>query len=95
LFLFTGLVLASPLIADTISRSLASATWGAQYSNNFRQAVADVIVPLIQQAAGGIVLTGIVACLIALALLVWSWSVPAAKSQHRKMVQVPVRSTSD
>jgi hypothetical protein len=91
LFLFTGLILTSPLIVGPISSSLASARWGAQNSESYREAVADVIIPVVQQLGSGFLLTGVVACLIALVLLFWSLATPARGQQNPKMVQVQVR----
>ena len=91
LFLFAGLLMASPLIVGPISSGLASSRWGTQYSESFREAVADVIVPVVQQIGSGFMLTGVVACLIALALMLWSLATPARGQQSPKMVQVQVR----
>ena len=91
LFLAAGLVMASPLIVGPISSGLASSRWGTQYSESFREAVADVIVPVVQQIGSGFVLTGIVVSLIALAVLIWSGATPAQGQRSSKMVQVPAR----
>lgn len=92
LFLFSGLVMASPLIADPISRGLASTTWnGLQYSDTYREAVMNLIVPVVQQIGSGFLLTGVIACLIALGLFIWSWATPATQQEHPRMVQVPAR----
>lgn len=89
LFLIIGLVLASPTIAGPISRELSAVRWGVQYSEAFREAVINVIVPVIQQVGNGFLLTGVVASAIALGLLVWSLVVPASGQRNPRIVQVP------
>ncbi|MBZ0304131.1 MAG: hypothetical protein K8J31_30630 [Anaerolineae bacterium] len=93
LFLVAGLILISPLIGGPISGGLSSARWGAQYSESFREAVADVIVPVVQQIGSGILLTGIIACLISLALLIWRWTTPIQEQRSPRMVQVPAKNS--
>lgn len=92
-FLFAGLVLSSPLIGGPISGGLASARWSAQYSESFREAVADVIIPVVQQVGNGILLTGIITCLIALALLIWRRTTPIQEQRGPRMVQVPAKNS--
>jgi hypothetical protein len=92
LFLVMGLTLVSTWMVGTIVRSLASNRWdGAQFTDAYREAVTNLLVPAIQQIGSGFLLTGVVACLIALALLFWSLATPARGQQNPKMVQVQVQ----
>jgi hypothetical protein len=93
LFLLLGLVLASPLIAGPISRGLALARWSVAYSESFRVALSDVVVPAVQQVGNGFLLSGIVGCLIALLLLIVSQAAPASNAKRSRMVQVPARNS--
>src|SRR5690606_23722535 len=72
LFLCAGLVLAPSLIGGPIRSGVASTRWSTPYSERRRAAVADVVVPVSQQVGSGILISGIIACLMALALLSWS-----------------------
>ena len=90
LFLFIGLVLSSPQIINPITRSL----WdNGQYSEAFREATINVIVPVIQQLGSGLVLTGGISCLIALGLMIWSLITPTKGQRSPKMVQIPVQNS--
>ncbi len=94
LFLFSGLVMTSQWMLGWISSSLATPRWdGVHYSEGFREAVTNVIVPEVQQVGNGVVLTGVIACLIALSLLIWSLVTPAEEQRSPKMVQIPVRNS--
>jgi hypothetical protein len=71
---------------------LDAARWeGIRYSEAFRQAVTDMILPLVQQIGSGFLLTGLVSGLIALIVLIWSWRTPSTEQPVGKLVQVPVR----
>lgn len=93
LFLLAGLVLSFPVIARPLSDGLTYVRWGVQYSEAFREAVLSVIVPVIQQVGNGFLLTGVVSCLIALGLLIWSWATPSNVGRSAKMVQVPAQNS--
>ena len=95
LFLVAGLILTSPLIGGPISGGLSSARWGAQYSESFHEAVADVIVPVVQQIGSGILLTGIIACLISLALLIWRWTAPIQEQRSPEWYRFWQRTRSE
>lgn len=92
LFVLMGLIMATTLIATPLRLGLESADWyGFQYSDAFRQALTDLIMPLVQQIGRGFLLTGVVSCLIAVGLLFWGWRVPAANPYTGRLVQVPAR----
>ena len=93
LFLFAGLVLVLPVVADPIRYGVISANWSAGYSETFRQAVANLIVPIIRQVGSGFLITGVITSLIALALLIWSWLTPAGGKESARIVQIPVRNS--
>jgi hypothetical protein len=97
LFLVMGLALVSPWTVGMIGRSLAATRWdGVQYSDSYREAVANLVVPVVQQIGSGFLLTGVVACVIALGLLIWGWATPSKGQGSAKMVNIPVReSTTD
>ncbi|MBX3084664.1 MAG: hypothetical protein KF716_23720 [Anaerolineae bacterium] len=94
LFLLSGIGLTARWGIDAVTASIATTRWdGVQYSQSFREAVASVVVPIVQQIGSGFLLTGAVACLMALGLLVLSWITPAEGQPSPKVVQVRVRTS--
>ncbi|MBK8023058.1 MAG: hypothetical protein IPK19_16945 [Chloroflexi bacterium] len=90
LFVVAGGVLVSPQITAVIGDSIAASSWnGVPYSDTYRAAVAEVVIPLVQEVGNGVLLVGIVVFLTALALLIVSWFVPARGQDNPRIVQVP------
>jgi hypothetical protein len=87
LWLVAGLSLTSPYLVDSISSSLAA----IHYSEAFRAAAVPVIIHVTQQVGSGILLTGGVTCLIALALLILSLITPATAERNPRMIQIPAQ----
>lgn len=93
LFVLMGISLATPFIAGPLRNELRFTQWdGIQYSEAFRQAMGDLIISITQRVGSGFLLTGIVACLIALVLIVLGWRTTSTRQRETKMVQVPVQS---
>lgn len=94
LFVFAGLILTSSQLANTLSNSLTVNFWGgAQYSEAYREALVNVLVPVMQQVGNGFLFTGGFVCLIALVFLIWSWVTPAKVQLSHNMVQVPAQNS--
>jgi hypothetical protein len=92
LFVLMGLTMATPLIAGPIRDGLSASNWdGIQLGEPFRQAVTEMVIPVVQQIGNGFLLTGVISGLIAVGLLAWSWRVSGTVQQTGKMVQVPTR----
>jgi hypothetical protein len=92
LFVLMGLIMATPLIAGPLRNGLNAFRWeGIQYSEAFREAVIEIVAPLVQQIGIGFLITGLVSVLIAGGVLVWSWSINPGERRSSKMVQVPAR----
>lgn len=92
LFVFIGLALSAPWTAGSISSAMATSSWnGVVYSEAYREAVASVVIPVVQQLGSGFLVTGFVVSMFALAVLVASWITRSQGQGVTKMVQVPVR----
>lgn len=92
LFVVIGLALAAPWTSSAISGAVAINSWnGIAYSEAYREAVANVIVPIVQQLGSGFLVTGFVASLFALTVLVASWITRGQGQQTPRVVQIPVR----
>lgn len=91
LFAVMGLVLTSPYIASPISVSITA----SRYSQAFREAAVEVLIPVVQRIGSGFLITGVTVSVIALALLIYSWVTPGGSAQSGKIVQVPLRNAND
>lgn len=86
LYLAAGLFLASPYVLRQIASSIPS----LRYSDAFREAVINITVEVIQRMGGGVLLTGLITCLIAGGVLILSVATPTHDRLNSKIVQVPV-----
>ena len=89
LILFTGLILTTTPIMTAIGNSITS----NRYSGAYREALIGVLAQVIQRVSAGFVITGGIACMIALGLLVMSLVTPSGEEANAKVVQVPVRNS--
>jgi hypothetical protein len=87
LILFTGLILTTSPVASVISGSMT----GARYSEAYREAVSSVLAQVLQHVGTGFVVSGGIACLIALGLLIWSLVTSAEENANPRVIQVPMR----
>lgn len=87
LILFIGLILTTSPVASAISGSITA----ARYSDAYREAASSVLAQVLQQVGAGFVVSGGIACLIALGLLIWSLVTPAGNEANPRVVQVPMR----
>ena len=91
LCLAIGLALVTPLVLNPIHADLVARWDSVQYSEAYRESAVNLVISVIQQIGNGFVITGAVACFIALCLLVWSLATPAKGQENPRMVQVPVQ----
>ncbi|MBI1277583.1 MAG: hypothetical protein GC179_05605 [Anaerolineaceae bacterium] len=89
LAVLAGLILVSPAVIVSIS-SVPSGWFAVQHSTAYREAIAQLVVPVVQQVGGSFLLTGIVVSAIALILLMWSWAASSVRRENPKMVQIPL-----
>jgi hypothetical protein len=82
-----GLALNGAFVSGLIRFGLDEARWdGVQYSPEFRDAIINLTAPLVNQIGSGFLVTGVVACLIALALWVTGLM---TRDDHPVIVTVP------
>ncbi|MCC6611884.1 MAG: hypothetical protein IT320_00320 [Anaerolineae bacterium] len=92
LLVVIGLALSAPWTSGSISSVLANSRWnGVVHSDAYREAVASVVIPIVQQLGNGFLVTGFVVSMFALAVLVASWITHSQGQGVTKTVQVPVR----
>lgn len=89
LILFMGLILTPSPIVTAVADSVTA----SRYSETYREALIGVLTQVIHRVGTGFLITGWIACLIALGLLVWSFATPAKENTNVKVVQVPVRNS--
>ncbi len=92
LFVLMGVSLTTPFIAGPLRNELRFTQWdGIQYSDAFRQAMGDLIISITQRVGSGFLVTGVVACVIAVVLIGLGWFASSSQRHEVKIVQVPVR----
>jgi hypothetical protein len=95
LFVVTGLSLSTPLVLSLLRTEVSFDLWtDTTLSESFRQAIVDVVVPLVQKIGNGFLMVGIVGFVIAAVLLVGSWLFRASQERATyKVVHVPVQNS--
>jgi hypothetical protein len=89
------LSLSTPLVLSLLRTEVSFDLWiETTLSESFRQAIVDIVVPLVQKIGNGFLVVGIVGFVIAGVLLVGSWLFRASQERATyKVVHVPAQNS--